>query len=85
MWKIGPRVQELEIDDQARRYNTWFRANLRDAMKSAGPRIPHEEAMAEVNARLAEKGAAAPTVRMDSEALDVLAESIVRFNDWAVY
>ncbi len=56
--RLDPLVSEFETDDQARHYDAWFRAKVREAMTSARPRIPHDEAMAQVDARLAEKTAA---------------------------
>jgi len=56
--KLDPLVSEFETDAQAKRYDQWFRGKVREAMTSAKPRVPHDEAMARVQAKLAEKRAA---------------------------
>ncbi len=56
--KLDPLISEFETEDQASLYDTWFRAKVREAMTSDKPRVPHDEAMAEVEARLEEKRAA---------------------------
>ena len=53
--RLDPLVSEFETDDQAKSYDRWFRAKVREAMTSAKPRVPHDEAMARVKATLAEK------------------------------
>ena len=58
MRKSGHLVPAFESGNQAMHYDTWFSAKVREAMTSARPRFPHLEAMAQVNARLAEKRAA---------------------------
>ena len=47
-----PIVSEFETDEQAASYDRWFRAKVQDAMDGKEPRIPHDEAMARVNAML---------------------------------
>ena len=56
--RLDPLVSEFETEDQAKSYQVWFNAKVREAMNSAQPRVPHDEAMARVEARLAEKRAA---------------------------
>jgi hypothetical protein len=55
MSRLDPLVSEFETDEQADSYNRWFEAKVLEAMNSSKPRIPHDEAMARVEAMLAEK------------------------------
>ncbi len=56
--RLEPLISEFETEDQASRYDVWFHAKVCEAMNSDKPRVPHDEAMAKVEARLAEKRAA---------------------------
>jgi hypothetical protein len=56
--RLDPLISEFETVDQAKSYDRWFRAKVRDAMNSSRPRIPHDEAMARVEAILVEKRSA---------------------------
>jgi hypothetical protein len=56
--KLDPLVSEFETDEQAASYDAWFRAKVLEAMNSSKPPIPHDEAMARVRAKLAEKKSA---------------------------
>jgi len=57
MVKLDPLVSEFETDDQAKSYDRWFRAKVREAVTSGKARVPHDEAMAHMKARLAQKRA----------------------------
>jgi len=56
--RLDPLVSEFETDEQAESYDAWFRAKVLEAMNSSKPAIPHDEAMARVRAKLAQKKAA---------------------------
>ena len=45
----------FESEEQARRYDEWFRGKVREALTSGKPLVPHDEAMARVTAKLIEK------------------------------
>ncbi|MHB1669232.1 type II toxin-antitoxin system RelB family antitoxin [Thiomonas sp.] len=49
---LDPIVSEFATDKEAASYDRWFRAKVREAMNSARPRLPHDEAMAKVQAEL---------------------------------
>jgi len=55
--KLDPLISEFETDDQAKSYDRWFRAKVREALTSGKARLPHDEAMARVKAKLAQKRA----------------------------
>lgn len=48
-------ISEFETQEQAASYDLWFRAKVQEALDSSKPRIPHDEAMARVNALLEAK------------------------------
>lgn len=49
---LDPIVSEFATDKEAVSYDRWFQAKVREAMNSARPRLPHDEAMAKVQAEL---------------------------------
>jgi len=53
--RLSPIVSEFETDEQAASYDQWFRAKVLEAMNSDKPRLPHDEAMAKVQAELEER------------------------------
>lgn len=53
--RLSPIVSEFETDEQAAIYDQWFRAKVLEAMNSDKPRLPHDEAMAKVQAALEER------------------------------
>ncbi|CAI2038863.1 Uncharacterised protein [Serratia fonticola] len=53
--KLSPIVSEFETQEQADRYDRWFRAKVEAAMNSTKPRIPHDQVMAEIRSRLEAK------------------------------
>ena len=55
---LDPLISEFETEAQAASYDRWFRAKVAEAMSSDQPRIPHDEAVARVEALLAETRAA---------------------------
>ena len=48
----------IETEAQAASYDRWFRAKVAEGMSRDQPRIPHDEAVARVEALLFEKSAA---------------------------
>ncbi len=52
---LSPIVSEFETEEQAARYDHWFRAKVEDALSSDKPRLPHDAALAKVQAMLEER------------------------------
>lgn len=52
---LSPIVSEFETEEQAGSYDRWFRAKVLEAINSTKPRLPHDEAMAKVQAALDER------------------------------
>jgi hypothetical protein len=48
----SPIVSEFETADQEVSYNQWFHAKVEEASRSDKPRLPHDAAMAKVQAML---------------------------------
>ena len=40
---LDPRVSEFETEEQAARYDTWFRTKVQEAIDDQRPRIPHDQ------------------------------------------
>ena len=53
--KLSPIVSEFETEEQESSYNDWFRAKVEEALLSKKPRLPHDAAMAKVQAMLEER------------------------------
>ena len=49
---LSPIVSEFETEEAANAYDVWFRAKVQKSLKSTEPRIPHDEAMARLDADL---------------------------------
>ena len=49
---LDPIVSEFDTQEQADSYDRWFRAKVREALDDPSPRIPHDQAMAMVQAEL---------------------------------
>lgn len=60
---LDPPVPEFETQEQADRYDRWFRAKVQEALDDPRPGIPHDEAMARVD-RLVEKKKQATCFRL---------------------
>ena len=58
MSKLSPIESEFETTEDAEAYDAWFRAKVQAALASTKPRIPHDEAMAMLDARLEARRAA---------------------------
>ena len=52
---LSPIVSEFETEEQESSYNYWFRAKVEEALLSKKPRLPHDAAMAKVQAMLEER------------------------------
>ncbi len=52
---LSPIVSEFETEEQESSYNHWFRAKVEEALLSKKPRLPHDVAMAKVQAMLEER------------------------------
>ena len=48
----SPIVSEFEAAGQEASYNQWFHAKVEEALRSDKPRLPHDAAMAKVQAML---------------------------------
>lgn len=55
--KLSPIVSEFETQEQADSYDRWFRARVQAALDDPRPAIPHDDAMAKLEAMLEEKRA----------------------------
>ena len=51
----SPIVSEFETEEQASSYDQWFRAKVEKALLSDKPRLPHDAAIAKVQAMLDER------------------------------
>ncbi len=52
---LSPIVSEFETEEQEASYDQWFRAKVEEALHSEKPRLPHDAAMAKVQALLDER------------------------------
>ena len=50
MTKLTPIESEFATTEEAEAYDAWFRAQVKAAMTSDQPGIPHDEAMARMQA-----------------------------------
>lgn len=50
--KLDPIVSEFETEDQAARYDRWFRDEVAASLADARPDVPHDEAMARIRATI---------------------------------
>ncbi|WP_062731190.1 type II toxin-antitoxin system RelB family antitoxin [Sphingobium abikonense] len=50
MTKLTPIESEFATTEEAEAYDAWFRATIEARMTSDNPRIPHDEAMARMQA-----------------------------------
>lgn len=63
--QLSPIVSEFETEEQVANYDRWFRAKVLEAMNSTKPRLPHDEAMAKVQAALEERRKACANRSLD--------------------
>ena len=59
MAKLSPIESEFATTEEAEAYDLWFRAKVEKALNSTGPRIPHDQVMAEMRELLHKKRDAA--------------------------
>ena len=52
---LSPIVSEFETEEQETSYNLWFKAKVEKALHSEKHRLPHDAAMAKVQAMLEER------------------------------
>lgn len=52
---LSPIVSEFETVEQEADRDQWFRAKVQEALHSKKPRLPHDAAMAKVQALLEER------------------------------
>ena len=52
---LSPIVSEFETEEQEANYDQWFRAKVEEALRSEKPRLPHDAAIAKVQAVLDER------------------------------
>ena len=52
---LSPIVSEFETEEQKASYDEWFRAKVEDALRSEKLRLPHDAAIAKVQAMLEER------------------------------
>lgn len=50
---FSPIESEFASAEEAEAYDRWFRAEVEAALAEPGPRIPHDQVMAEMRARIA--------------------------------
>ncbi|WP_028605036.1 hypothetical protein [Ottowia thiooxydans] len=58
---LSPIVSEFETVEQEASYDQWFCAKVEEALRSEKPRLPHDAAMAKVQAMLEERRQARAT------------------------
>ncbi len=49
---LSPIVSEFPTEEQEASHNQWFRAKVEEALHSETPRLPHDAAVAKVQAML---------------------------------
>jgi hypothetical protein len=52
---LSPIVCEFETEEQEASYDRWFRTKMDEALQSEKPRLPHDAAMAKVQAMREER------------------------------
>ncbi|QLQ12871.1 MAG: stability determinant [Brevundimonas sp.] len=53
MAKLDPIVSEIATTEEAEAHDAWVRAKVREALADPRPAIPHDEAVARIDAVLA--------------------------------
>lgn len=57
--KLDPIISEFATQEEADEYDAWFRKKVQDALDDPRPGIPHDEAMARVDAAIRKAARAA--------------------------
>jgi len=52
---LDPLVSEFETQEQADRYDRWFRERIQQSLDDPRSNVPHDEAMARVRAMIESK------------------------------
>jgi len=52
---LDPLIYEFDTEEEAASYDRWFRAKVQEALDDPSPGIPHDEAMAQVAAIVANR------------------------------
>jgi hypothetical protein len=52
---LDPNISEFDTEEQAASYERWFRAKVQQALDSVKPTVPHDEAVARIQALLEQK------------------------------
>jgi len=55
--QLDPLVSEFDSQEQALQYEQWFRVKVQEALEDEHGFLPHDAAMAEVDAMLVQKRA----------------------------
>lgn len=53
MAKLDPIVSEFATTEEAEAYDAWFRAKVQESLDDPRPPIPHDQAVARIDAALA--------------------------------
>lgn len=53
--ELSPIVSEFETEEQAARYDRWFRAKVQASLDDPRASIPHDQVMAEMRALIESK------------------------------
>ena len=53
--RLSSIVSQFDTEEQGASHDQWFRAKVEEAMRSEKPRLPHDAAMAKVQAMLEER------------------------------
>lgn len=56
--KLDPIVYEFETLSDAEAYDVWFRQKVKQSLESTKPNLPHDQALATIDAELARRKAA---------------------------
>jgi hypothetical protein len=52
---LDPNISEFDTEEQETSYDRWFRAKVQQALDSVKPTVPHDEAVARIQALLEQK------------------------------
>lgn len=55
MARLDPIVSEFATTEEAEAYDVWFRARVQEALDDPRPPVPHDQAMAELQAIIDER------------------------------
>jgi hypothetical protein len=63
--ELSPIVSEFATKEQEASHDQWFRAKVFEALRSDKPRLPHDAALARIQAQLDERRAARANSALD--------------------